>query len=219
MSRAILLHVIGSAVFLRLEDVALALPPYREEVHVVDEDPELLDAYEELARQFDNARDRAGYGQRMRIAGAALQTLLSYPDTCTRPAEQSLKIGRGAGETVDITAPALPADRLYAKERALMDLLVGERAKGRRCLVYYTNTGVRDLAPRLLWLAEQAGLRADVLKVSVKPEARERWIDQRVDKGLDVLFSNPALVETGLDYMESSQAISRHGVPVKVLRS
>jgi len=65
---------------------------------------------------------------------------------------------------------------------------------------------MRDLAPRLLWLAEQAGLRPDVLKVSVKPEARERWIDQRVEKGLDVLFSNPALVETGLDYMEFSQA-------------
>jgi hypothetical protein len=201
MSPAILLHVIGSAVFLRLEDVAAALPPYREEVHVVDEDPELLDAYDDLARQFDAARARAGYGQRMRIAGAALQTLLSYPDTCTRPVEQSLKIGRGPGESVDITAPALPADSLYTKERALLDLLVSERAKGRRCLVYYTNTGVRDLAPRLLWLAEQAGLRADFLKVSVKPEARERWIDQRVEKGLDVLFTNPALVETGLDLL------------------
>jgi len=201
MSPAILLHVIGSAVFLRLEDVAAALPPYREEVHVVDEDPELLDAYKDLDRQFQDASQSASYGQRMRIAGAALQTLLSYPDTCTRPVEQTIKIGRGAGESVDITAPALPADKLYAKERALLELLVGERAKGRRCLVYYTNTGVRDLAPRLLRLAEQAGLRTDVLKVSVKPEARERWIEQRVEKGLDVLFSNPALVETGLDLL------------------
>ncbi|HLG74207.1 MAG TPA: DUF6094 domain-containing protein, partial [Chloroflexota bacterium] len=53
MSPAILLHVIGAAVFLRLEDVATALPPYHEEVHVVDEDPALLDAYTDLARQFD----------------------------------------------------------------------------------------------------------------------------------------------------------------------
>jgi hypothetical protein len=209
MSPAILLHVIGSAVFLRLEDVAAALPPYHEEVHVVDEDPELLAAYEDLARQFEDARQSASYGQRMRIAGAALQTLLSYPDTCTRPVEQSLKLGRGAGEGVDITAPALPADAIYAKERALLDLLVKERAKGRRCLVYYTNTGVRDLAPRLMWLAEHAGLRADVLKVTVKPETREHWIEQRVEKGLDVLFSNPALVETGLDYVEFEKVASR----------
>jgi SNF2 family DNA or RNA helicase len=181
--------------------VAAALPPYREEVHVVDEDPELLEAYKDLERQFQDASQSARYGQRMRIAAAALQTLLSYPDTCTRPVEQSLKVGRGAGESVDITAPALPAEKIYAKEQALLDLLVKEQAKGRRCLVYYTNTSVRDLAPRLLWMAEQAGLRADVLKVSVKPEARERWIDQRVEKGLDVLFSNPALVETGLDLL------------------
>ena len=201
MSPAILLHVIAAAVFLRLEDVSAALPPYQEEVHVIDEDPELLDAYGDLASQFAAAKERASYGQKMRVAGAALQTLLSYPDTCTQPVEQSLKIGRGAGESVDITAPALAAQTIYAKERALLDLLVKERAKGRRCLVYYTNTGVRNLAPRLLGLAEQAGLRADVLKVSVKPEARERWIDQRVDRGLDVLFSNPALVETGLDLL------------------
>ncbi|MDE3075536.1 MAG: hypothetical protein KGJ86_08910, partial [Chloroflexota bacterium] len=201
MSPAILLHVIGAAVFLRLEDIAASLPPYKEEVHVIDEDPELLSAYEDLAGQFRQAKDSASFGQKMRVAGAALQTLLSYPDTCIQPVAQVLKVGRGPGESLDITAPALPPETIYAKERALMDLLLTERSKGRRCLVYYSNTGVRDLAPRLLWLAEQAGLRADVLKVSVRPEARELWIDQRVARGLDVLYANPTLVETGLDLL------------------
>jgi SAM-dependent methyltransferase len=210
MSPAILLHVIGEAVFLRLEDIATSLPPYKEEVHVIDEDPELLSAYEDLADQFRQARDRASFGQRMRIAGAALQTLLSYPDTCTRPVCQTIKFGHSPAESVQISAPGLPAEVIYAKEQALVELLVSERSKGRCCLVYYGNTGVRDLAPRLVWLAEQAGLRADVLKVSVRPEAREHWIDQRVARGLDVLFANPSLVETGLDYMELSQASERN---------
>ncbi len=202
MSPAVLLHAIGVAVFLRLEDIASSLPPYREYVQVVDEDAELLDAYNDLARQFEDAKNKASYGQRMRIAGIAMQTLLSYPDTCVQPVDQSIKLGTDIGDWVRISGPALATPTVYAKEQALLELISRERAEGRRCLVYYTNTGVRDLAPRLIWLAEQSGFQADVLKVTVKPEQREKWIEDRVARGVHVLFTNPALVETGLDLLD-----------------
>ena len=201
MSPAVLLHVIGIAVFLRLEDVAEALPPYKEEVHVITPDDDLLEAYKELDKQLADAQASAPFGQRMRIAGAALQIRLSYPSTCTQPVEKELKVGKQE-DWVRVTAPALSPTKLYALERKLFEDIRESRDHGRRTLVFYTNTGVRDLGPRLLWLAEQFDLKAAVLKASVKPEAREGWIEHRVREGVDVIFSNPRLVETGLDLLD-----------------
>ena len=90
-----------------------------------------------------------------RLLGTYLQALLAYPDACTR------------GEVVlDPTtnqvlaqAPTLPEDRLYPKERAVVDLVRRERGRGRPVLVYATHTGRRDITPRLHAILEQAGFR------------------------------------------------------------
>jgi len=52
-------------------------------------------------------------------------------------------------------------------------------------------------------LLGHAGLRADVLKASVGTQVREEWLRRRVGKGMiDVLITNPKLVETGLDLVD-----------------
>lgn len=38
--------------------------------------------------------------------------------------------------------------------------------------------------------------------VSVKAEDREDWILEQVDRGIDMLITNPELVKTGLDLLE-----------------
>ena len=45
--------------------------------------------------------------------------------------------------------PPLSEDRLYPKEKALVDLVAAERMAGRRVLVYVTHTGTRDVTERL----------------------------------------------------------------------
>ena len=76
-----------------------------------------------------------------RLLATYLQTLLAYPDGCTR------------GETVfdpesgDVLAqaPPLNEERLYPKERALLDLVAAERLAGRRVLVYVTPVSYTHL--------------------------------------------------------------------------
>jgi hypothetical protein len=100
-------------------------------------------------------------------------------------------------------APALPDDRLYPKEQALVDLVRRERGRGRRVLVYVTHTNLRDVTPWFRAVLEQAGFRVAVLKADRVPaERREEWVGARVREGLDVLVTNPRLVQTGLDLIE-----------------
>ena len=134
-----------------------------------------------------------------RLLGAYLQTLLAYPDGCTR------------GETVFdpqtqrplVQVPPLAEDRVYPKERALLDLVAAERQAGRRVLVYVTHTGTRDITGRLHALLTRHGNRVAVLKAdAVKPDRREAWVAERVQEGLDVLVCHPRLVQTGLDLID-----------------
>ena len=55
-------------------------------------------------------------------------------------------------------APALSDEVIYPKERALVELALRERTRGRRLLVYITHTERRDISPRLRRVLEQAGL-------------------------------------------------------------
>ena len=50
---------------------------------------------------------------------------------------------------------------------------------------------------------ENAGFRVGVLKAdTVSAERREEWVAARVQSGLDVLITNPRLVQTGLDLVD-----------------
>jgi hypothetical protein len=94
-------------------------------------------------------------------------------------------------------------DRLFPKEEWLVKLAQAEQANGRRVLVFCRQTATRDITERLARILGHAGLRADVLKASVGTQVREEWLHRRVGKGMiDVLITNPKLVETGLDLID-----------------
>ena len=67
---------------------------------------------------------------------------------------------------------------------------------------YSYHRGKRDTASRLKALLSTEGLKCAVLRASVKTEDREDWILEQVDRGIDVLITNPELVKTGLDLLE-----------------
>lgn len=198
VSPAVLFYLIGDTVFVRLEDVATDLPPYNEKVHLIplDEESGQSEAYRKLSGDLYAALVAALASGSKRLLGAYLQALLSWPDACTRE-ETVLDAERGM---VLASAPALPADRLYPKEQALVDLCLTEKRRGRRVLIYVTHTGTRDITPRLQEVLGDAGLRVRVLKSdTVRAEKREDWVADRVREGLDVLICHPRLVQTGLD--------------------
>ena len=141
-----LFHIIGNTVFLRLVDVASGLPPYEEQILLSSMDSE-ADAtgysqrsayntvFEELKKELAEAL-KAGS---KRLLATYLQTLLAYPDGCTKG--ETVFDPRSGNVIVQV--PPLHEDKLYPKEKALIDLVAAERMAGRRVLVYATHTGTR----------------------------------------------------------------------------
>ena len=210
LAPAALFHLIGHTVFLRLADVASGLPPYTEQVRLVNLDDAVdatpggtgysqRSAYQAVFTTLRQAlADALAHGSK-RLLGAYLQTLLAYPDGCTRG--ETVFDPRSAKPLAQV--PPLAEDRVYPKEQALLDLVTAERQAGRRVLVYVTHTGTRDITGRLHALLTQHGARVAVLKAdAVKPDRREAWVAERVQEGLDVLVCHPRLVQTGLDLID-----------------
>ena len=201
-----LFHLIGNTVFLRLSDVASGLPDYEEQI---------------LLSSMDSEEDGTGYSQRSayntvfeelrkelaealksgskRLLATYLQTLLAFPDGCTRG---ETVFDPRSGDVI-VQVPPLSEEKLYPKEKALIDLVAAERMEGRRVLVYVTHTGTRDVTERMDDILTRHGFRVAVMKAdAVAPDRREAWIADRVKQGLDVLICHPRLVQTGLDLID-----------------
>ena len=198
-----LFHIIGHSLFLKLSDVASGLPPYEEQIQVarLDDEPNLhgfsqASAYQHLALQLKRALLVALERGSQRLLSTYLQSLLAYPEGCTRG---ETVFDPDSGEVI-VQLPPLDEDRVYPKEQQLIDLVAQERLAGRRVLVYATHTGTRDITGRLSALLERQGFRAAVMKADrVEPKQREAWVAKRVEDGIDVLICHPRLVQTGLD--------------------
>ncbi|MXY43550.1 MAG: hypothetical protein F4Y50_05770 [Dehalococcoidia bacterium] len=206
LAPAALFHLIGNSVFLRLSDVASGLPPYEERVLLSDMETEedgtglsQRSAYDELFGTLRKAlTDLLAKGSK-RLLATYLQTLLAYPDGCTR----GETVFDPETEDVLVQVPPLSEERLYPKERALVDLVAAERLAGRRVLVYATHTGRRDITGRMEEFLSRHGFNVAVMKAdAVPPERREAWVAKRVEEGVDVLVCHPRLVQTGLDLVE-----------------
>jgi hypothetical protein len=195
--------LMNTTAFLSLEDIADNLPRYDESVLSVEMDEEHAKAYEELEEDIRAAiRSHRGNKSLMSIL---LNTLLLYPDhpfgfedIWARAFDPETK------EYVKflVTTPQnLREDGLYAKERALIADIREELRQGRRCQVYATYTGEKDVTQRLEYVLRQAGFRVAVLRSSVATDKREDWYERQLKGGVEVVICHPKLVETGLDLL------------------
>ena len=201
-----LFHLIGNTVFLRLADVASGLPDYTEQVMLsgMDSDEDSTGysqrsayntVFEELRRKLADALSKGS----KRLLSTYLQTLLAYPDGCTRG---ETVFDPESGEVI-VQVPPLSEEKLYPKEKALVDLVAKERLEGRKVLVYVTHTGTRDITGRMDDILTRHGFRVAVMKAdAVAPDRREAWVADRVKQGIDVLICHPRLVQTGLDLID-----------------
>ena len=201
-----LFHIIANTVFLRLADVASGLPDYTEQILLSSMDSE-EDAtgysqrkaydtvYEELRKELAEALKKGS----KRLRATYLQTLLAYPDGCTRG---ETVFDPRCGDVI-VQVPPLSEGKLYPKEKAILNLVAAERMEGRRVLVYVTHTGTRDVTERMDDFLTRHGFRVAVMKAdAVAPDRREAWVADRGKQGADVLICHPRLVQTGLDLVD-----------------
>jgi hypothetical protein len=193
----------SSTVFVSLEDIADYLPPYEESVCEVALDPALREAYMGIQEDIQRAL-KANRGNRS-LMSLMLHRLMLYPD-------HPFGIGEIWGKRFDpqakhlvpflvSTAPDLPEEELYSKERKLIEDIREELRQGRRCQVFATFTGEHDVPERLERVLRQAGFRVAVLRASVPALKREQWYEKQISNGVEVVIGHPKLVETGLDLL------------------
>ena len=177
-----LFHLIGNTVFLRLADVASGLPDYTEQVMLSSMDSEedstgysqrsaYNTVFEELRRKLADALSKGS----KRLLSTYLQTLLAYPDGCTRG---ETVFDPESGDVI-VQVPPLSEERLYPKEKALVDLVAKERMEGRRVLVYVTHTGTRDITGRMDDILTRHGFRVAVMKADAVAPDQEGGLGRR----------------------------------------
>ena len=190
--------------FVFLEDISDELPPYEESYISVPMDEDMREAYRELE---DNIRAalKKHRGNRS-VLSTMLNTLLVYPDHpyglgtlygSEFDSELKRKVRFVIAETRD-----LPPDRLYSKERRLVQEIKTELAEGRRCQVFAVYTHKHDVTARLQGILDDEGIQSAVLRASVDTSKREAWYARQVKSGVQVVICHPKLVETGLDLLD-----------------
>ena len=192
-------YVLPYTAFLKLRDIGDGvLPPYHEHFREVAMTPEQAEKYAKIRSDLTAALTEALRKGDNSLLGVALNVLLAWPDTCFR--EEVVKHPR-TRQLITYAASVLGEDP-SPKEEELLRICREEKARGRRVLVYTTYTGTRDTTTRLKGLLTQAGFKTAVLRASIDTSRREDWIFDQVDRGVEVLVTNPDLVKTGLDLLE-----------------
>jgi len=192
--------VLPFTVFLKLKDIGgNVLPDYQEEFVDIPMSPEQASAYQRLATTLTAELRQALARRDTTLLGVVLNVLLAWPDCCFRT--EVVKHPRSR-DTLAFVPAIFGDEELMPKEQALVNLCLAEKAKNRKVLAYTVYSGTRDTTSRLKRVLEQAGLKVAVLRASVDTARREDWILDQVDRGIDVLITNPELVKTGLDLLD-----------------
>lgn len=186
--------LLEQAAFLTLSDMGKELPDY-EEIPVALQMPQPVEnAYSKMEYMLVSAMKRDKRLSR-KILSAYLNLLTVYPD---QPYNQAAILHPETGEPIVTPEDLADFDWIGPKEAAVLELAEKALAKGERVLVY-TSWVRTDSQQKLQQLLQRRGYRAEILTDKVKTTEREAWVQKRLAAELQVLITNPSLVETGLD--------------------
>ena len=180
--------------FLSLTDMGKDLPDY-EEIPVAIEMPEdVRSAYKEAEHTLQSVL-KSDRQAAQKILSAYLNLLTVYPD---QPYDQPTVIHPITGLPLVVPENLGDFERILPKEEETMAIVRRKIAAGERVLIYTSWTRT-DSQRKLLKLLREEGYRSEILTPNVPTEKREEWVEKRVKSGLQVLITNPRVVETGLD--------------------
>jgi uncharacterized C2H2 Zn-finger protein len=194
--------LLDSAVFIRLMEMHSHLPKFDEKVHIVRMDPDQDAAMAAMQQAFAEHRERH---KPCRAWSSARACFLRWPD---KPWVLPYTVWDRDDDFLPVRAFdvfSLPK-REFPKERRVRRLVHRNKLRGRKTWIFTELSG--EGAPAWDWMEYLRdylagfGIRAAVLRAEAQggpnPEDREEWIEQMAPK-VDVIISNPALVQTGLD--------------------
>ena len=186
--------LMDSAAFLSLNDMGKDLPEY-------EEIPIQLQMNEDVAREY--RRLEAGFKNILRsqkdiskkVMSAYLGLLTVYPD---QPYGQKPILHPVTGDELIVPKDTSSFQELHEKDYSVLEVVQKKVEEGGRVLIY-TSWIRTDTQEKLSNLLAENGYRVGILTVAVPPNKREEWVESQVRDGIQVLITNPSLVETGLD--------------------
>jgi superfamily II DNA or RNA helicase len=197
-------YLMDNCAFISLEDISDALPSYREEVVSVTMEKPLRATYDELEEEIRKClKEHRGNSS---VASTMLNALLAWPDHpygfgtlygSEFDPESRCRERFVIAETVD-----LDSSEIYAKERALIEEVKAQLARGRTCQIFAVYTHKHDVTARLEKLLLNEGIRAAILRASVPTHKREAWYREQLRHRIDACICHPKIVETGLDLLD-----------------
>ena len=182
------------AVFLSLNDMGKSLPEYEEFPIELQMNDAVETEYKRIEKELI---DVLKYDKTIgtRILSAYLSLLTVYPD---QPYAQEPVMHPIFNIPLVEPCDTSSFEELHKKDEKIMEIVADKIAKGERVLIYTSWVRI-DTQEKLSQLLTEQGVRCDTLTVSVTPDKREQWVADRVANGIQVLITNPSLVETGLD--------------------
>ncbi|MBQ9721780.1 MAG: DEAD/DEAH box helicase family protein, partial [Oscillospiraceae bacterium] len=180
--------------FLSLNDMGKELPDYEEIPIPVHMASDVADEYEKTQNVLTDVLK----GDRkiaQKILSAYLNLLTIYPD---QPYDQKPILHPQTGLPIVEPASFGDFDTLGEKETAVADIVRRKVEEGEHVLIY-TSWVRSDSQKKLHKLLTEQGFHTEIMSEKVKPDEREDWVQKRLAAGMQVMITNPSLVETGLD--------------------
>ena len=182
--------------FISLDSMTEGLPNYEEIPIGVEMDTATAAGYQAI-KDFFHSRVGGFNGQTKKIMSGMIKLMTQYPDAphCKRRVLNP--------DTGDIEYESVPLEKsIRNKEQKLLEIIQEKLALGEKVLVYYNTINTTDLGEHLTALLCSEDIKAFELKANTKAEKRMEFITKEINKGAQVMITNPALVETGLDLLE-----------------
>jgi superfamily II DNA or RNA helicase len=182
--------------FIALDQMTEGLPDYEEIPVAIEMDSATFQGYHQI-RDFFRQRCGGMQGQTKKIMSSMIKLMTQYPDAphCKRFITNP--------DTNEVEFESTPIEKtIRNKEQRLLEIIQDKIACGEKVLVYYNTINTTDLGDHLTAFLCSEDIKAFELKASVKAEKRMEFITKEVNKGAQVMITNPALVETGLDLLD-----------------
>lgn len=186
--------LIDSAAFLSLNDMGKNLPEYEEIPIQLHMNEEVSKEYHRLEEGF-KAVLRSQRDISKKVMSAYLGLLTVYPD---QPYGQKPIFHPINGDELIVPKDVSCFNELHEKDYSVLDVVKRKTENGERVLIY-TSWIRTDTQEKLYNLLTGNGYRVSTLTAAIPPNKREEWVENQVKNGIQVLITNPSLVETGLD--------------------
>ncbi|MFW5758883.1 MAG: DEAD/DEAH box helicase family protein, partial [Bacteroidota bacterium] len=196
-------YFIENTVFIRIADIAHALPAFKEELEFVELPDDLQAEYDNFQNEATKEAYHAMQNKDYSVLGQVLSNLLAWPDFPQKGAEIYNNTNSLVASAFKWKGSETP------KDERLLEILEEAGNKNRKAIIFVEYTGKWEGDRHIADMLERNGFNPLVLKSTIPSNKRLDWINKHFnqDSKYDCLICQPRLVEVGLNLRQFPEVI------------